>query len=84
MLLNPNGQAGPTLPLAQFRLNLSSPGLFRYCHFRRAPFVSEFDGNLGASCYAFFLVEWLLVYCYSSLGAPRVRPENVTWLDTAA
>jgi hypothetical protein len=29
------------------------------------------------------LVEWLLVYCYSSLGALRVRPENVTWLDTA-
>jgi hypothetical protein len=23
-----------------------------------------------------------LVYCYSSLGALRVRPENVTWLDT--
>jgi hypothetical protein len=29
------------------------------------------------------LVEWLLVYCYSSLSALRVRPENVTWLNTA-
>ena len=29
------------------------------------------------------VVEWLLVYCYSSLGALRVRPESVTWLDTA-
>jgi hypothetical protein len=42
ILLNLNGQAGPTLPLAQFRLSLSSP--FRCCHFRRAPLVFESTG----------------------------------------
>lgn len=34
--------------------------------------------------YFVLLVKWLLVYCYSPLGALRVRPANVTLPDTAA
>ena len=44
--------ANPTVGPASSEPQFSSS--FRCCHFRRAPFVFEFDGNLGASCYAFF------------------------------
>jgi len=84
ILLNPNGQAGPALRLAQFRLSPSPLAVFSLLSFPpRAPFVFEFDGNLGAWCYAFFWSHGSWCTAIPSLGAPRVPPGNVTLLNTA-